>query len=81
MSGKTYKAVFTCKETNERIVWYVSSRHEAQRMASQHTKSAGNKNKLHKQYRDATMRLVITPMFLNEGEAGYDSDFFGWAGH
>jgi len=50
-------------------------------MASQHTKSAGNKNKLHKRYREATMRLVITPMFLNEGEAGYDSDFFGWAGH
>ena len=79
--SKTYKAVFTCDNQKERVVWYVSSRHEAQRMAYQHTRSLGNKNKLLPAYREAKMTLKVTPVFANEGDAGYDSSFFGWSGH
>lgn len=79
MSGKTYKAIWTCEETNEREVWYVGSRQEAQRMVNQHTKNVGGK--LLKQYRKTTMRLIMKPMFGDGADAGYDTNFFGWAGH
>jgi len=32
-------------------------------------------------YREAKMTLKVTPVFANEGDAGYDASFFGWAGH
>ena len=39
LMSDTYKAVFECEATNERVVWYVSSREEARKHLRYHIKS------------------------------------------
>ena len=64
----TYKAVFQCEETGERVVWYVSSRHEARRMAREYVKDPGRKSRMMKGYEGTTWRLSWQKMFSAEGE-------------
>ena len=76
--SNTYKAVFTCASTGERVVWFVSSRTEAKRMLRQHTFTRSGE-KLAK-YRGNDCRFTINPIFCKDGDAGYDSSIMGWGG-
>jgi hypothetical protein len=55
----TFKAVFICKALNERVVWYVSNRTEANRHYKHHLEA--HKLKYHKH--ECTMEFV--PVFQN----------------
>ena len=59
--SKTYKAVFECEAYGERMVWYVSSHLEAQRMTRQQITSLSGK--VLKRYKDVQYRVTITEVF------------------
>lgn len=63
---KTYKAIFTCPEYNEREVWYVSSRHEARKMLNRHIFRPGSTN-VRARYRKAEYEMQLKPMFVRDG--------------
>ena len=64
MPEKVYKAVWTCPQYGERMVWYVSSRHKAMKMVNGHI--CGPKKRL-KRYKGMKlgedMFLVVRPVF------------------
>ena len=67
----TYKAVFECKELNERIVWYVSSRQEAKKQLQYHIKD-GKFKKL-KKYLSVSYTFTIKKVFGDEIEVYYEA--------
>ena len=71
MTSDTYKAVFECKELNERIVWYVSSRQEAKKQLYYHIKS-GKFKKL-KKYEDVEYTFTLKKIFGDEIEVYYEA--------
>ena len=77
--SKTYKAVFECEETGERVVWWVGSRTEAKRQMRHHTHTT--KNKLRKEYRGKRLTLTVKPVFEGNDDVGYDSTIMGWGGN
>jgi hypothetical protein len=75
--SKTYKAVFTCAVTRERLVWYVSSRQEAKKHLRNHIGSNGKK--AHSVYRNNPWTLEIKPMFQSAHDVHYDA-VTSWSG-
>ena len=74
----TYKAVFECKALQERVVWYVSSRKEAQRMVRHHVTKRNGRPQARYQGQDWT--LTVRKMFDSSDCVGYDSSLMGWGG-
>lgn len=68
--SSTYKAVFTCEALSERVVWYVSSRNEAERHVYRHINTHTGK-RLEKYKRNA-WELKVTPMFRDDLEVTYE---------
>ena len=69
-----YKAVFACPQYNEREVWFVSSRKQAQ---VQLKRQICGRSDILKRYRDAEYDFKVTPVFEGKGDAGLDSSLFG----
>ena len=68
--SKTYKAVFECEAYGERMVWYVSSHLEAQRMTRQQITSLSGK--VLKRYKEVQYSVTITEVFQQTLEVYYD---------
>ena len=71
MMSDTYKAVFECEATNERVVWYVSSREEARKHLRYHIKSW--KFRKYEQYIGVKYKFTLKKMFGDEIEVHYDA--------
>ena len=68
---KTYKAVFTCPALGERIVWYVSSRNEANAHLKAHIKTVGNKTLAKYKHNEWTMK--VSQIFGDDYDVHYDA--------
>ena len=68
--AEMYRAVFTCPEYEERVVWYVSSRKQAELMLSRQVRTPGSTKKLAK-YLKAEYHMTLEPMFRSDGDAMY----------
>jgi len=77
--SRTYKAVFECKENEERVVWWVGSRREATRQMRHHTRTSSGK--LRKRYQGKSCTLSVVPLFEGSDDVGYDSSIMGWGGN
>ena len=66
----TYKAVFECKALDERKVWYVSNRVEANKHLRYHITARGGR-KLSK-YRNNDWTFTVRPLFGDTHEVHYD---------
>lgn len=73
--SRTYKVIFRCPIYDERVVWYVSSRHKARKMMNGHI--CGVKRRL-KQYRDMTEGvdywIEVVPLFREDPDIGVPDD-------
>jgi len=67
----TYKAVFECKELNERVVWYVSSRQEAKKQLQYQIKDG--KFKRLKKYAKVSYTFTVKKVFGDEIEVFYEA--------
>ncbi len=67
----TYKAVFECKELNERVVWYVSSRQEAKKQLQYHIKD--DKFKRLKKYAKVSYMFTVKKVFGDDIEVFYEA--------
>lgn len=78
MTSRTYKVIFRCPVYDERVVWYVSSRHKARKMMNGHICDV--KRRL-KPYRDmiegVDYWIEITPLFGENPDVGVPSDLIG----
>lgn len=72
--AEIYKAVFRCPDLNEKEVWFVGSRNEAQRHLNQQTRING---RLQTRYHDRDFTFDVKPIFQSEGDAGFDTSIFG----
>jgi len=68
---KTYKAVFTCPALEERIVWYVSSRNEANAHLKAQIKTVGNKTLAKYKHNEWTM--TVRQAFRDDYDVHYDA--------
>ena len=68
---KTYKAVFTCPGLGERVVWYVSSRTEANVHLKAHIKTVGNKMLAKYTHNEWTMK--VRACFADDHDVHYDA--------
>ncbi len=66
----TYKAVFTCEATNERVVWYVSNHLEGRRHLRDQLSNSGKKPKA--VYRKNEWNYTCTPVFGSDLDVHYD---------
>lgn len=66
----TYKAVFVCEALGERVVWYVSSRREADKHVRAHI-TTPNGTYL-KRYKANEWSVTVTAMFGDHCEVHYD---------
>ena len=78
MSDDVYKAVFECPGLKERVVWYVSSRSEAQKHMNTHIKTEGG-GKVQKKYQENAYTVTMTKMFTDSHEVYY-STVNSWSG-
>lgn len=69
--AEIYRAVFTCPNHDERVVWYVSSRQAAQTMLSRHIRTVASSS-IAAKYKDVDYDMTITPVFAGTEDAGYD---------
>ena len=68
--AEMYRAIFTCPEYDEREVWYVSSRKQAEVMLSRQVRTPGSAN-IQVKYRNAEYDMTVEPMFISDGDAMY----------
>jgi hypothetical protein len=69
--AEIYKAIFTCPELDEREVWYVSSRKEAQQMVGRKVQTTGSTN-IQARYKHVQYDLKVQPVFEGKGDLGVD---------
>jgi hypothetical protein len=69
--AEIYKAIFTCPTYDEREVWYVSSRKEAQLMMGRVVQTQGSTN-IQAKYKDVEYFLNVEPVFAGKGDLGVD---------
>jgi hypothetical protein len=76
--SKVYKAIFRCEATDEKRVWYVSSRTEGRRMLREHIGSSGKKTLAIYRHNDWTYELK--PVFTDDLDVSYDA-VTSWSGN
>lgn len=73
--AEIYKAVFRCPELNEKEIWFVSSRKQAQTMLNRQIKTGGSH--IQSKYKDVEYTYEVKPIFQKDGDPGFDASLFG----
>jgi len=68
--AEMYRVIFTCPKYDEREVWYVSSRKQAEVMLSRQVRTPGS-SQIQVKYREAEYDMTVEPMFVSDGDAMY----------